>query len=90
MFKTGNSKLIPAVSENPAIIIATTTSSMRELLEPIGERWERLIDDLILVSPVAINNVIVSDTLIVGLSIHSLYKTQPTPNIYPPNYRYKR
>jgi len=77
--KTGNSKLIPAVSENPAIIITTRTSSMREVLDRIGERWERLIDGLILVSPAAITDVIVSDTLIVGSSIQSVHETQPTP-----------
>ena len=52
---------------------------MREVLDRIGERWERLIDGLILVSPAAITDVIVSDTLIVGLPIQSVHTTQPTP-----------
>ena len=57
------------IRENPAIIVATTTRSMREVLDRIGERWEKLIDGLILVSQASITDVIVSDTLIVSLLI---------------------
>ena len=68
---------------------------MREVLDRIGERGGRLIDGLILVSRAAITDVIVSDTLIVVVSIQFLHekdsqRQQPSSNICRPNYRYKR